>query len=67
MFASQFAWMGGLDHGEAVAVGVAGFVSNDQRELERFLARTGLSSADLQQRPLPRNHLAAILDFLIAD
>lgn len=46
MFASQFAWMGGLDHGEAGAVRALGFVSNDQRELKRFLARTGLSPAN---------------------
>ena len=67
MLAAPHAWMGGLDHGEAVAVRALGFVSNDQRELKRFLARTGLSPADLRLRPLPRPHLAAILDFLIAN
>lgn len=66
MLVSRYAWMDG-QHSEAVAVRALGFVTNDQRELKRFLARTGLSPADLRQRPLPRNHLAAILDFLIAD
>jgi hypothetical protein len=65
MLAPQQAWMSGLDHGEAVAFRALGFVANDQLELKRFLARSGLSSADLSQRPLPRGHLAAILDFLI--
>jgi hypothetical protein len=65
MLAPQQAWMSGLDHGEAVAFRALGFVANDQGELKRFLARSGLSPADLSQRPLPRGHLAAILDFLI--
>jgi hypothetical protein len=57
--------MSGLEHGEAVAFRALGFVANDQSELKRFLSRSGLSTADLSQRPLPRGHLAAILDFLI--
>ena len=65
MLAPQQAWMSGLEHGEAVAFRALGFVANDQSELKRFLSRSGLSTADLSQRPLPRGHLAAILDFLI--
>jgi len=65
MLAPQQAWMSGLEHGEAVAFRALGFVANDQSELKRFLTRSGLSPADLSQRPLPRGHLAAILDFLI--
>lgn len=44
-----------------------GFIVSRHGELDRFLSRTGLSSADLNRRPANPRYLTAILDFLITD
>ena len=67
MPAMQDPWTVVADHPEALALRAFGFVQSRRRERERFLAGTGLSEADLGRRPVHREHLAAILDFLIAD
>ncbi len=57
----------GADHWRSVAVRALGFVADDRLELDRFLARAGLSRADLLQRPVATTHLTAVLDFLITN
>lgn len=56
-----------LDNPEAVAMRALGFIVSRHGELDRFLSRTGLSSADLNRRPANPRYLTAILDFLITD
>ena len=56
-----------LDTPEAVAIRAWGFIASRHKALDRFLSRTGLSSADLNRRPTNPRYLTAILDFLITD
>lgn len=56
-----------LDNPEAVAMRALGFIASRHKQLDRFLSRTGLSSADLNRRPANPRYLTAILDFLIKD
>lgn len=56
-----------FDSPETLAIRALGFVASRHGALDRFLLRTGLSSAELKQRPANPRHLTAILDFLITD
>jgi hypothetical protein len=56
-----------LDTPEAVAIRAWGFIASRHNALDRFLSRTGLSSAELNRRPANPRYLTAILDFLITD
>src|SRR5215469_7730538 len=56
-----------MDNPEAVAIRALGFIASRHNELDRFLSRTGLSSAELTRRPANPRYLTAILDFLIRD
>jgi uncharacterized protein DUF3572 len=67
MSVMQDPWRVVADHPEAVALRAVGFLQSRRLECERFLARAGLSEADLGRRPIQPEHLAAILDFLIAN
>lgn len=60
-------WQAVLDRPQAVAIRALGFLASDRSELERFLAASGLTHRDLERHPVSPEHLAAILDFLIAD
>jgi hypothetical protein len=51
---------------EAVAIRALGFLTSRRTELERFLAHTGLTPADLKHQPVESEHLAAILDYVIS-
>jgi hypothetical protein len=62
----QETWMARLANPEAVAIRALGFLASRRAELERFLAHTGLTHADLKRQPAEPEHLAAILDFLIS-
>jgi hypothetical protein len=59
-------WMARLANPEAVAIRALGFLAGRRPELERFLAHTGLSHADVKRRPADPEHLAAVLDFVIS-
>jgi hypothetical protein len=59
-------WIGD-DYPDVVAHRAAGFVVSNAPERDRFLARSGLSHADLGRRPLERRHMTSVLDFLIED
>ena len=63
----RYSWTEMSEQPEAVALRALGFVASDNTELQRFLSRSGLSAADLQQQPVDRRHLSAVLDFLLAD
>jgi hypothetical protein len=62
----QEPWMARLANPEAVAIRALGFLASRRADLERFLARTGLTHADLKRQPAEPEHLAAILDFVIS-
>jgi hypothetical protein len=66
MTIQQPLWTERLTSPEAVAIRALGFMANRRREMDEFLAKTGLSRADLKRRPAEPEHLAAVLDFLIA-
>lgn len=57
----------GLIDPEAVAIRALGFLAGQRAELERFLLASGLSHADFRRDPIDTAHLAAMLDFLIAN
>jgi hypothetical protein len=52
---------------DAVALRAVGFTAGHRPALDRFLADAGLSAAELNARPIPSRHLAAVLDFIIGD
>jgi hypothetical protein len=60
------AWPG-MERPDGVALRAVGFMAGDPAALDRFLAGSGLSAAELDQRPIPPRHLAAVLDFIIGD
>ena len=59
-------WIGD-DYPDVVAKRAAGFISSSGPERDRFLARSGLTAAELGRRPLDHRHMTAILDFLVGD
>ena len=52
---------------EALALRALGFIGARPSEREDFLSSFGLTTADLARRPVRPEHLAAALDFLIAN
>jgi len=65
MATSGFERYSALNNPQTVAVRALGFLAGNRPEFDRFLSGTGLSRDDLDHRPIPGEHLAAILDFLI--
>jgi hypothetical protein len=61
------AWIDDLDGPEALALRATGFVMSQRLALDSFVTNAGLSAAELDRRPIEPRHLAAVLDFLIAD
>ncbi|HLI11952.1 MAG TPA: DUF3572 family protein [Alphaproteobacteria bacterium] len=60
-------WWDTRQQPRTVAVRAWGFVASNRPVLEGFLAATGLSRSDLEGRPIDRERLATVLDFLIAN
>jgi hypothetical protein len=60
-------WTAIADHPEAVAIRAIGYLESRRPERARFLARSGLSEADLGRRPMRPEHLTAIFNYLIAN
>ncbi len=52
---------------EALALRALGFIGARPSAREDFLSSFGLTTADLARRPVRPEHLAAALDFLIAN
>ena len=52
---------------EALALRAMGFIRARPAAREDFLSSFGLTTADLDRRPVRPEHLAAALDFLIAN
>jgi hypothetical protein len=52
---------------DAMALRAVGFMAGHRPALDRFLADAGLNIAELNARPIPSRHLAAVLDFIIGD
>jgi|GEM_PF-4110016 hypothetical protein len=65
MTTSGFERYSALNNPQTVAVRALGFLAGNRPEFDRFLSGSGLSQDDLDRHPIPGEHLAAILDFLI--
>ena len=52
---------------EMLARRALGFLTRQRSALDRFLEQSGLRPYDLRRSPIPPEHLAAALDFLITN
>jgi hypothetical protein len=56
-----------FERAEDVALRALGYLRSNRAELDRFASSTGFSSFDLMRQPARPKHLAAVLDFFIAN
>ncbi len=56
-----------LDRAQALALNALGFLTEDERAMESFLALSGAAPATLAQRATDPEFLGGVLDFLLQD
>ena len=57
----------GSEESELLALRALGFVMSARSGLSRLSAESGIRESDLARRPVKREHLARVLDFVITD
>jgi hypothetical protein len=62
-----FSAVADTEDSELLALRALGFLTSARSGISRLAQTSGLRDADFARRPLRREHLAAVLDFIITD